>query len=366
MIPMYASAATVPEPITDDIETLAHKITEGITDEYEMAKAIHCWVGCNIWYNYDSSVSSMPSTVLESRNARCSGYAKLTCDLLISLGFSVSRVTGTTRNSSNGSSHAWVEAYVSGRWIFMDATWDSINKYENGSYNTQQQCKMIWFDLPLETIVLSHYAENSVFIDPTTTARDWAQEELKKAFDAGLLLNFMYGQPEPEYSNYSHTQKWYAPIKRVQTAEAIVRLIEVSSGKTIEQIAEEKGYNMNDTFSDTDSKYATFLKAAGISNGIGNNVFDPDGEITRLTMVLMLHRVATNVFDMDLSGYPLAPEAFIDIPNWPGASEAIGWAAELGITQGVSTYYFAPNQILVTEGAGVFIYRAFENAFSNN
>ena len=77
-------------------------------------------------------------------------------------------------------------------------------------------------------------------------AAAWALPELEQAAEVGLLIDAMYGN-------------WAQPTSRLLAAEAIVKLIEVSTGKTVEQIAAEKGFNMNNHFSDTNSKYVTFL-----------------------------------------------------------------------------------------------------------
>jgi hypothetical protein len=66
-----------------------------------------------------------------------------------------------------------------------------------------------------------------------------------------------------------------------------------------------------------------------------------------------------------LSGYPLGTDVFTDnIPNWTGTNEAIGWAAELGITTGVSATRFDAFGTLTNQQTGVFSFRAFDKAFS--
>ena len=182
-------------------------------------------------------------------------------------------------------------------------------------------------------------------------ASSWALDELQLALDAGLLIEAMYGS-------------WTQPTSRLLAAEAIVRLIEVSTGKSVEQIAEERGFDLNNHFSDTSSKYVTFLREAGVTNGVGEDRYDSSGTYTRAQMVTMLWRTATNVFDMDLSGFRLGTDVFTDdIPNWAGTNEAIGWAAQLGITTGVSTTSFDSFGTLQNQQTGVFSFRAFDLAF---
>ena len=186
---------------------------------------------------------------------------------------------------------------------------------------------------------------------PLDGAATWAVPELKQAMDAGLLIDAMHGN-------------WTQPTSRLLAAEAIVKLIEVSTGKTIEQIAAEKNYDMTNHFSDTASKYVTFLREAGVTTGVGGGRYDTDGTYNRAQMVTMLWRTATNVLDLDLSGYQLGTDVFTDnIPNWAGTNEAIGWAAEMGITTGVSSTRFDSFGVLQNQQTGVFSFRAFDKAF---
>jgi len=153
---------------------------------------------------------------------------------------------------------------------------------------------------------------------------------------------------------------WTRNTTRLQAADAMVKLIESVTGKTIDQIAAEKGFNMNDRFADTDSKAAAFLKASGISAGVdGVNYGVPLG-FNRAQMVTMLGRMAEKIFDMDLSGYPLGSAQFQDIlgaADW--ADGYIGWAAEVGITQGTQYTLFSPLNGLEKQQTGVFMNRAF-------
>ena len=183
-------------------------------------------------------------------------------------------------------------------------------------------------------------------------AAEWARGELELAHDAGLLIEEMFG-------------KWPQATSRLLAADAIVRLIEVSTGKTIDAIAVEKGFDMSDRFADTNSKAATFLKAAGISNGVDSINFGYAGSFTRVQLVTMLGRIAENVFGMDLSSYPIGSATFKDIPaNMSWSERYVGWAAAVGITQGDGVANkFNPSANLTNQQTGLFIYRAFEKAF---
>jgi len=53
------------------------------------------------------------------------------------------------------SNHAWNEAFVNGRWVIMDTTWDSTNKYENAEFN-KGNINHVYFDPTLKTFSLNH------------------------------------------------------------------------------------------------------------------------------------------------------------------------------------------------------------------
>ena len=195
--------------------------------------------------------------------------------------------------------------------------------------------------------------ESSSTNDDKTIADTWARDELQKAYDANLLLEDMYGY-------------WTLPTSRLLAAEAIAKLIEVSTGKTVEQIALERNYDLTNHFSDTDSKYVTFLREAGVTTGVSSTRYDPNGIYNRAQMVTMLWRTAINVLNLDLSGYQLGTDVFRDsIPNWSGTNEAIGWAAQIGVTTGVSSTRFDSFGTLQNQQTGVFSFRAFDKVFGN-
>ena len=162
----------------------AKEITAGINSDYDKAKAIHDWVCNNIWYDYDwrdkkTSLYDMAINsdtmdidtgtsiydeksyrrsaigTLEYGRAVCAGYATLTTALLRAAGIPaqyVGGVAGTDRGL-----HAWTEAYVNNRWIIIDTTWDSGNKWENGKQTASNGLTGYeYFDISLEDFSKDH------------------------------------------------------------------------------------------------------------------------------------------------------------------------------------------------------------------
>lgn len=88
----------------------------------------------------------------------------------------------------------------------------------------------------------------------------------------------------------------------------------------------------------------------GLMNGVGDGVFDPEGPVTRAQMATTLWRLA---------GKPAAaaPENFADVASDAWYAEAVLWAAERGVTDGVGGKLFAPDDALTREQLVTFFYR---------
>ena len=170
-----ANAANFLKPrnqIDSSIVVQSDAIVAGLTDNYQKILAIHDWVAENIFYDYDlynqmQTGSPNPYQItdvgtLQWKASVCSGYANLTASLCQAAGipcrykrgfalgvgsdntvmsvwnlyqsYIQNRNLDTFASTMSGySNHAWNEAYVDGRWIIMDTTWDSNNdRYGTG------------------------------------------------------------------------------------------------------------------------------------------------------------------------------------------------------------------------------------------
>lgn len=90
----------------------------------------------------------------------------------------------------------------------------------------------------------------------------------------------------------------------------------------------------------------------GLMNGVDETHFAPTGTMTRGMMVTMLHR---------LSGSPAAEGSasaqFTDVPDNAWYADAVAWAVETGITQGMGDGTFQPDGILSRQQMATFFYR---------
>ena len=118
----------------------------------------------------------------------------------------------------------------------------------------------------------------------------WAKAEVDAAIQAGLV-------PTNLQQNYQE------PISRGDVAGMFVNLIEKTSGKSIDAVMEEKGVSINpNAFTDTTDKAVLAANALGIINGTGNGKFSPDSTLTRAQIAAIINRVAT-VLGVNTAGY---------------------------------------------------------------
>lgn len=140
---------------TPELISLAEEITAGCTTEYEKAKAIFYWVATNMWYGVkpsEKTYNNQLERILDTRVGKCGEYCTLTIALLRAVGIPARMETGNVFNVAYGP-HAWVFAYADGRWIFMDPTFASLNRYDYGKYSEQTNyTRGDYFDSSLEMI----------------------------------------------------------------------------------------------------------------------------------------------------------------------------------------------------------------------
>ena len=89
--------------------------------------------------------------------------------------------------------------------------------------------------------------------------------------------------------------------------------------------------------------------AHGLMNGVGNGMFEPESSMTRAMLVTVLWRYA---------GSPAGWEnPFTDVPNGSWFTQAVAWAAENGIVNGVGNHKFEPDSNITREQMAAILYR---------
>lgn len=282
------------------IERAAKLATADLENDYDKARAIHEYVANLIHYDLDYANHLSPSTyvtaeeVFDKEIAVCEGYSNLTIALLRSVGipaiFVEGYALGINGNASDwdrvdktSSNHAWVEAYVDGRWIVMDPTWDSKNTFEGGKKTEMKSDFYRFFDMSPEMLASTHLiiARPNVFGQKGIS--DWALPEAQEAYRYGLITgDCVVAMPDA--------------ITRLEFCDLVMNMLSVKLGKSVEKILSEKNLTVNEkAFVDTDYYNILAANALGIVNGKEAGKFDPDGTIKRQEAAAMLQRSAVNV-----------------------------------------------------------------------
>lgn len=165
----------------------------------------------------------------------------------------------------------------------------------------------------------------------------WAANEVNQAIDARLV-------PAALRTNYTQA------ITRAEFCALAVALYESATGNVITN---------RQTFSDTNDVNVQMMAAIGVVNGVGNNMFNPNGSLTREQAATMLARLAEAI------GKPLTKRAatFSDngnISSW--AIEAVGQIQAAGIMQGMGNNLFSPRATYTREQSIITVLRTFEYA----
>lgn len=157
----------------ESVISIARELTADCTTDYEKAVALHDWVCSYVYYDEDNldNLSSIPyyaTDVIGSKRAVCLGFATLYASLCRSISIPCNVVSGYALGIENDSewssetaatdyqNHAWNEAYVDGRWIIIDTTWDTQNKIANGEWLQNGEPSHIYFDSNLYFFSQTH------------------------------------------------------------------------------------------------------------------------------------------------------------------------------------------------------------------
>ena len=168
----------------------------------------------------------------------------------------------------------------------------------------------------------------------SNTPSPWALDQVNAAIAQGLV-------PKNLQSNYTQA------TTRAEFCVLAVALYEAIKGGIAGRI----------TFSDTKDVNVEKAAFVGIVNGVGNNKFDPNSQLTREMAAVMLSNLANAL------GQPFPKQAatFADrnaAASW--ALEGIGSVQAAGIMSGTGNNMFSPKQPYTREQSITTIMRVFD------
>ncbi len=167
-------AAFVNFTIDEEIKAMSDEICKGINDPYQKIKALHEWMCENIYYDYDYYYKKSDQRyysdkeVLQARRTVCGGYTNLLASFIRAQGIPCRKVRGFALGlgytkqwneeivNGNEENHAWVQAYIDNRWVTIDSTWDTGNKYSDGEMNYEGMRNYLHFDMSIDFASSDH------------------------------------------------------------------------------------------------------------------------------------------------------------------------------------------------------------------
>jgi transglutaminase-like putative cysteine protease len=125
-----------------EIPALDASVLQNKNSDADKCQAIYNYVIQNISYDYNKS-SQIDSTyipnvdqVLAQKTGICYDYAAVMASCLREAGIPAKLVMGYRSDSKDY--HAWNEVLLNGKWITVDATWDSVLKQNGQSFQMEK------------------------------------------------------------------------------------------------------------------------------------------------------------------------------------------------------------------------------------
>ncbi|MCX8160692.1 MAG: transglutaminase-like domain-containing protein [Candidatus Saccharicenans sp.] len=103
-----------------EIKSVAEKVAGGEKDVFKKALKLRDWVSRNLAFD-PGFVFAPASEVMRTKKATCAGYAALLAALLRAAGLPTRYLMGMVYANGIWGGHAWVEVWLGGRWVPLDA-----------------------------------------------------------------------------------------------------------------------------------------------------------------------------------------------------------------------------------------------------
>lgn len=400
--------------VTDDVQALTDEVCAGLTTDRAKLRAIHDWITENIYYDMPGMGHlGIPTAqkVLDAHRWVCSGYTSLFQAMAWAQKIPCVYVLGQTTEGF----HAWNAVLADGEWLWVDATWDTFNKYYNDFEWVKDMTRLDYFLCSTEFISTDHEVRPSRYIYDTSkikfevVGKIWAyvrdgvnadlpdeqppeevqaleetERELREG-EQGKQREEETRQTQAEQAKQDATLSGWAQdevcsaisnglvpeqlqgrysdnITRKEFCWLMTQLITRYSGMNIDDYLASKGKVYTSVFSDTNDTSVLAAYALGIVKGTSAITFDPNWSITRREAAVMLARTA-KLLGMD-AGESIQFADAGEFPDW--AAEGINFIS--GITdpntgkpvmQGQGNSRFAPKGTYTREQAIATALRLF-------
>lgn len=151
----------------------AIRLTKGCSNLREKVLVIHDFVAKHLYYDFDSLLSAESTNrtieqIVHYRRCVCQGFADLTLELLKSIEIQAENILcyaiqdifesgwSSVFNRTSELNHVITRVKLENRWLFMDVTWDSTNRFENNVYIKGEGVSHRYFDVTLPFLSSTH------------------------------------------------------------------------------------------------------------------------------------------------------------------------------------------------------------------
>ena len=157
------------KPIKRVAATIAKDCSD---DSYLRVLAVHKFVMSYLYYDHDELQAEVRQddsalAVLKRRRTTCRGYVSLCVSLLRAMNIPAQQLPCYVekpgkmidiQNVKPRTNHVVAAAFADNRWIIMDPSRDSHNKYENGKYyNNHEKPSLAHFDMTEQFFSFTHW-----------------------------------------------------------------------------------------------------------------------------------------------------------------------------------------------------------------
>lgn len=157
----------------EPIKNLADKIAERCGDDnYLRVLEVHKFVAHYLFYDYDELQTKVRQddsslAVVNRRHTTCRGYVSLCVSLLRAMNIPAQQLVCYLANPGQmidvehvkpRINHVVVAAFADNRWLLLDPTRDSHNKYKNGEFHcSNEQPSLANFDMTEQLFSFTHW-----------------------------------------------------------------------------------------------------------------------------------------------------------------------------------------------------------------
>ena len=152
-----------------EVEEYLKKL-EGITDEYEISKAVYEKLINDIEYNEDAKNNQNIISAFINKETVCQGYAKAYQYIMKQKGIECTLVRG----KGNNESHVWNLVKINDEYYYVDVTWGDARFAPNGNENihVNKPVNYNYFAITTEELERTHTIEEDMELPLCTAAKD--------------------------------------------------------------------------------------------------------------------------------------------------------------------------------------------------